>query len=114
MNYVCIEDSWEKALEEKKVEDAIRLLEYQIATNLVNVHNQFSDLKLDCPAEAFYLLSYADVRKDEKETFKVFADLQFHFCEVVKYFEESGFSKEETLNELEEIEKYLMEAFKKI
>ena len=114
MIYECIEDSWEKAFSNGEIDKSIRLIEYQIATNLVNVHNCFSDLKLECPAEAFYLLSYDNVRNDQKDSFEVFSDLQFHFCEVAKYYEESGFSKEDFLNELKNIEKSLREAFDKI
>ena len=114
MKYVCIEHSWKDAKEQGNIAEAIKLIKYQIASNIVNVHNEMSDQRLESPADALLLGFFDDVRSEEIEKAKRFFPIQELFYEISMYHnEENGFHEEEVLPELEELEKSLIEEMEK-
>ena len=105
MEYICIDKDWKKAT---TASEAVKLLEYQIATNLMSVHNSLSDIRFDKPSEVVSFISYAKVRDENKEAIRPFVLLNFNLWEISHRYEESlSLSDEEKLAELSKIDEVL-------
>jgi len=83
MEYVEFEE-WKKFKKEKNYKESIDILIDEIATNLVRVHNHYSDVKYDEKKELGIAFNYLDYGKNSKNKsindMKLFID----FCEKNK------------------------------
>ena len=113
MVYTYIDTSWEKEKEEGRLSSAIETIRLQIATNLMKVHNLFSDKKLESPEDVYVFVLYEDVFENEIEKFKPFLDFGDTLREL-EYSDELDFSDLETLEDYEKLEVSVKEAMKNI
>ncbi len=108
MEYTCIDKSWQEAEASQNLPEAIKLIEYQIATNLINVHNLMSDLHYSYPSDAYRLFTYAEVRKENKEKILPYLSLAETFYEInCEKDEEIGAPCDMVLSHYKELEEKL-------
>lgn len=114
MEYKKAGKHWEECLNEGNEDEAVKLLECQIAMNLKEVHNRFSSVKLLNNIDVYAYVKYAmGVAPNDEEAFKPFVELNRDFIEAGYAIDDTN-SKEYVLNEYQSIEKRLKEEMKKI
>ena len=116
MEYIRIDKPWEESVENGNIEQALNRIEYQIAINLLNVHNMFSDKKITVPVDVYAYMKYGSgIDKEAEEKFKPFIDLDYDFIEIGHGLDNgSNCPKEDVLNDYKELEIALIEAMSKL
>lgn len=98
MEYTKIDVSWEEALKNGDIESALKRIQYQIALNLMNVHNSFCDKKLEKPVDVFAYMRYGDVENVEiLEKISPFKDLLYDFLEIGNALNDENFGLTDSL-----------------
>lgn len=109
MEYKYIEKSWHDCFEKGDIDEALRLIEYQIALNLLLVHNNFCEKQMSAPMEVYSSLSYGKMAdgavNDEMEKF---VEIDEKFIGI-RCALNDGYSKEEAIHDYEELEIELQE-----
>ncbi len=116
MEYMRVDKPWEESIENGNIEQALKRIEYQIAVNLLNVHNMFSDKKMTAPVEVYSYIKYGSgVGKESEENFKPFISFDYDFIEIGHGLDNgSNCPKEDVLNDYKELEIALEEAMSKL
>lgn len=88
---------WSKSIEIVDIDEALKNIQIQIATNLMEVHNKFSSMKLKAPADVFAYEMYGKYCSDEKkDQMRNFVKINYRFNEISHSFDyDSLESKEE-------------------
>lgn len=109
MEYIRITNSWSKSIEIGDIDGALKNIQIQIATNLMEVHNKFSSMKLKAPADVFAYEMYGKYCSDDKkDQMRNFEKINYRFNEISHSFDyDSLESKEEILENFQEIERIL-------
>ena len=78
MEYTLLEPSWVQEKDKDNMKEAIELIRVQIATNLMLVHNHFSDIQLSQPEDIYDYRAFDEVRngfEDDFSSFRHYANL---------------------------------------
>ncbi len=115
MEYMRVDKPWKESIENGNIEQALKRIEYQIAMNLLMIHNHFSDKELSSPVDVYNAFEYGhnvngDVISD-MQVFKPFSSRLYG----VKCLLDSDFSdaKSSAMDDYIEIEKDLIAEMKK-
>ena len=113
MVYTYLDTSWKDELEKGNIKAAIKILRTEIATNLMNVHNRFSDRKIDSPENVFVFTIYENILDDYNGVFKPFIEFGDILNEL-EYSYDVGFTDEEVLEDYKELESSVKKAMENI
>lgn len=121
MDYVEFKE-WKELKKEKKYKEAVDNLMTEIATNLLRVHNYYSDIKFDLEKQDYKAYGNIDFAKDSKENVIEQMDelleisielsiLRIQYCDIQ---EDSRWGKyKELLKDTEKLRKELKKQYKK-
>ena len=115
MEYVFV-NPWKKSLDDGKIDEAINMLEHQIALNLFNIHNKISDKELTKLADVYNVFAYAHSNDGNSiDALQPFADIASKFYSVL-FLRDSEFDDkdERTIQYYKEIEDNIIEELKKL
>lgn len=109
MEYKELTNSWKKSAENGNLDDALKQIEHQIATNLMEVHNQFCSEKLSSPLDVYVRAIYGRTAYDDvKEKMAIFIEINEEFKETGHGLDiGSTCPKEYVLDAFQEIENSL-------
>ena len=113
MEYIYLEVSWKDKLNNGEIKEAIEAVRIQIATNLMNIHNMFSDEKMTSPEDVYAFTLFEDIREEERERFTPFERLG----NTIRELEYDGYfdiPEESTIDAYQKLEEELKEAMENI
>ncbi len=122
MEYIEFEE-WKKFKKEKKYKEAVETLEDEMATNLIRVHNFYSDVKYDEKKDLGIAFGTIDYAKDSKFKFieemtefsKLSSELSMMDLSYLDILEDSIWGTfKEVLKDGEKLRKKIIKEFKKI
>lgn len=116
MEYKKSENSWQESVENDNIDEALRRIQIQIATNFMDVHNKFCHNKIDSPMDVFVHSLYGKTPYDnEEQTMKMFMQIKEEFVEATCGLGvESTCPKEFVLETFQKIEEALKDAMSKL
>ena len=116
MEYRKNKNSWQASLANGNIDEALGLIQLQIATNLMDVHNMFCKDKYTNPEQVLAYRTYGKKCSDAaRERIAEIVDLDYMFCETTISIDfESTESKEAAIKDFQMIEKRLEEEISKI
>lgn len=83
MEYTYTDDTWKNDIEKGELKTAIDKISDQIAFNLMNVHNLYSDVKLDNTSTVYsYILFEENIYPEKREAFGPFANIADRLKEI--------------------------------
>lgn len=116
MEYKEYENSWRESLSRGDLDEALKNVQIEIATNLMNVHNKFCIAKLSNPADVFAYETYGKTCSDDaKEKMNAFVRLNYWFMEICHGLDvDSTCPKEEVFESFQQLEEKVKEEISKL
>ncbi|MBR4110666.1 MAG: hypothetical protein IKK43_03120 [Clostridia bacterium] len=116
MEYRELAGSWRESLESGNLDEALKRIEAQIATNLMNVHNQLCESKLQSPIDVYAYEMYGNTEKQENQgKMNAFIQINYDFIEIGHGLDkESTYPREQVMKDFEELEDRLRQEMSNI